>query len=86
MRQSGISNFDWDIDNDLVEESLSKEKSDEIDILTDRNDNTEEDIEFYTKLKTSNYLNDDFNNISKNFGSQVQQVIKLNLVRLIIYI
>ena len=43
------------------------------DFLADKNENEQDDIEYYLKLKNS-YSNDDFNDISKNFGNQVQQV------------
>jgi hypothetical protein len=76
IKEAGKSNFNWDIDDDLREVNSSKEEgNEEIDILANRNDNSEDDIEFYTKLKTSHYLNNEFDQISKNFGSQVQQVI-----------
>lgn len=63
--------------NNRISENMNLEKEElNKDFLANENQNEQDDIEYYLKLKNS-YSNDNFNDISKNFGNQVQQVIKI---------
>lgn len=75
------------IDNDQIKDfdEADFDLDNETDIMTNNTDNDQDDIEFYMKLQTE-YSSNSFNDISKNFGKQVQQVndeIKLIILGLI---